>query len=148
MPSIIINGKWKGKVTYNDTYPKEYRNEVLSFELNLSSEDGFITGTCEDDITKELLLKAATIEGTYGFDTIHFIKRYPCEIILDEANKLATNPLEPSAGIQYEGKLCQRWFSGKQYFKGEWDISGSFIDEYGNAQYYTCGGNWKMEKII
>ena len=59
-----IDGKWTGQVTYNNTYPKAYRNKVLSFVLYLSSVDGFITGTCEDDITKELLLKPAEIEGT------------------------------------------------------------------------------------
>ncbi len=148
MPIISIDGKWIGKVKYDNTYPKEYRNKILSFILNLSSEDGFIIGTCEDDITKELLLKAATIEGTYRYDKIHFIKRYPCAVILDEENTLTTNPFEPSAGIQYEAKLRKNWFNGKQYFKGGWDISGSFIDENGNAQYYTCGGTWRMEKII
>ena len=106
-----------------------------------------IDGLCEDDITKKLLLKPATIEGTYQNETIYFIKRYPCLVESDTELNLKAIPTEPSPGIEYKGNLHRRMFSKKRYFKGKWEISGSLLDENKIARYYTIGGNWFMKKI-
>ncbi|MBC7937088.1 MAG: hypothetical protein H7Y86_17195 [Rhizobacter sp.] len=142
-----IEGNWVGQLTYDESYPPEYRNEILYFTMKLWREDGILRGTCEDDITKELSLNPATLEGTYDNDVIYFIKHYPCLIIVDEENNVKADMSKPSVAIQYLGQLRKKVFSSKYYLKGAWDISGSYLNESGRAEYYTMGGNWTMQKI-
>jgi hypothetical protein len=146
MGELSIKGKWIGQLTYDSTYPIEYRNKVLSFQITISQEKELLKGECVDDITEQLLLKAATIEGVYENEAIYFVKRYPCLITLDERNHLKLFPAEPSMGIEYKGHLRKKLFSKKRYFKGTWDISGSYVDGNGMSYYYSMGGKWKMEK--
>jgi len=146
MPELSIDGKWIGKLSYGKGYPIEYAAKTVSFVINILINNDLINGNCEDDITKQLLLTPASIEGIYKNKSIHFIKRYPCFITFDEKGNLKAVPTEPSPEIQYDGRLIKKFFSGKKYFKGNWKISGSFLDGNGLAQYYTVGGNWTMKK--
>jgi hypothetical protein len=148
MPINTIAGKWEGHYKYGTAYSLKKQAEPVPFTLEITiNEDGIIKGICTDDIIKKLSLAPATIEGIFENDTILFIKTYPCLIIIDEHDNTVAIHDKPSAGIQYKGNLIRRLFSKKYFLKGIWDISGSFIDESGNARYYTFEGKWKLEKI-
>jgi hypothetical protein len=142
-----IEGRWDGQALYGNNYPREYRNKILSFTADLWFDGEILKGNCEDDLTKELLLKPATIEGTYKNGSLHFIKKYPCLIIRDEKNMLKANHLEPSFEIQYSGKMHRELFSRMEYSKGIWDIKASLIDKDGITHHYTIGGKWKMKRV-
>ncbi|MBN9296622.1 MAG: hypothetical protein J0I41_06395 [Filimonas sp.] len=147
MSKSQIAGKWAGQLTYAKDYPEEYRSKIFSFSLDLSCCEDAVKGLCEDEFTNSLALNPATIDGFFKNDSIYFIKRYPCLIMMDEDNLTKAFPTEPSVGIQYRGRLVQRLFSKKKYFKGHWDISGSYMDENGNKKYYRSGGDWEMRKV-
>ncbi|HLK29834.1 MAG TPA: hypothetical protein VKT28_14745 [Puia sp.] len=142
-----IEGKWAGSFTYGHGYPLKQIGSSVPFTIDLKYKDGLIKGICIDDLVEELMLKPATIEGSFENRSILFIKRYSCNITRDINNKLIAEHNEPAVGIQYVGKLRRKFFSRKYFFKGEWDISGSFLDETGIARYYTAVGKWSMKKI-
>src|SRR5436190_17467396 len=101
MSKVSVEGKWVGKLSYGRGYPAEYRAKSLCFVINILATNDLVKGDCDDDITKELLLKPASIEGTYKNKSIHFIKRYPCLVTFDEKENLKAIPTEPSPDIQY-----------------------------------------------
>ena len=142
-----LNGKWIGQLTYDRSYPAEYRNKILKFEIGLTEENGVINGSCEDNLTRDLHLQPATIIGTYQSREINFIKRYPCRITLKENNVLIAQHHEPPIEIYYTGTLHQRLFSKKDFFKGTWNITQSFADERGNVRFYKIGGKWTMARF-
>jgi hypothetical protein len=149
MPLDTIEGKWEGYYNYGAAYGLQTHDTIVSFTVEISiDEHGIIKGTCTDDIIKELSIAPAIIEGTYENETLFFIKKYPCLILVDENNKLTTVPDKPSSEIQYKGNLTRKLFSKTYMFKGEWDISGSLLDENGNAQYYSYDGTWTLKKLV
>ena len=140
-----IEGKWVGFYSYGKSYPKEFRRKKTSFSLEIVNEDGLIKGICDDEFTLNLFGKPATIEGFAEKYTITFIKRYPSLLTLDENNQPLVVAEEPSLDIQYIGSLQKKIFSNKYILKGSWDISGSFLDKHGNANYYTDEGIWELK---
>lgn len=147
MNNLAIEGKWIGHLTYGRGYPLEYSNLKISFAMNLRIDNGRISGDCEDDITKELLLRSATIEGELFDKSIYLTKQYPCLVGLDENFKLVALYNEPSHVVQYRGKFSRGLFSGKNYFRGSWEVSARFLDKKGVERNFTAGGRWMMEKM-
>jgi hypothetical protein len=148
MSEVAIEGTWKGKITYGKTYPPSYRNKITTFTMDLRLNDKILSGTCEDDITKKLLLRPAIIEGVFSNYTLHFVKIYPCLILSDDQGNVQADPSKPAQAIQYNGSLYMKYFLfGKVYFKGYWDISGFYTDSNGVNRAYTIGGKFRMDKI-
>jgi hypothetical protein len=148
MPIDTIAGKWEGHYKYGTAYSLKYQATQATFTVEMSiDEDGIVKGTCIDDIIKKLSLSPASIEGLFENDTITFIKNYPCAIIIDEHDNTVALHDKPSHTIHYRGNLKRKMFSKKYFLEGVWDISGSFIDENGNAQYYTFEGTWMLNKL-
>lgn len=149
MPTNNIEGKWQGYYKYGKAYPLEYQAIPVSFMIEITlDENGIIKGKCIDDLITELGIGPASIEGTFENNTIVFMKYYPCLITIDQNNKTVAVHDKPSVGIQYKGSLKRKLFSKNYFLKGEWDISGSLIDERGTAQYYNFDGTWSLRKII
>jgi hypothetical protein len=96
MAKYSIEGKWIGKLNYINNYPEEYSGKELDFEITITVDGDFFKGTCVDDITKELVLQPATIEGVFRNNEILFMKYYPCSVILDENQKLMANSSRPA----------------------------------------------------
>ena len=69
-----IAGKWMGRLNYVDNYPDRFKGEEMIFEININIENEIVRGTCIDDVTKELSIEPATIEGLYENNEIHFMK--------------------------------------------------------------------------
>ena len=105
-----------------------------------------MSGTCNDDYTKQLFKTPATIDGSFEENRIYFIKRYPSLLTIDKNGQTIIIPDEPSLSIQYAGYLRKGFLTKKIYFEGEWSIDGSFLDENGNANYFSSSGRWKMTK--
>ncbi|WP_153801235.1 hypothetical protein [Foetidibacter luteolus] len=141
-----IEGKWMGWLDYDDSYPPAFRNKKLAFRISLWMEDGMLKGICEDDITIELSLAPATLEGGYHNDELQFIKRYSCEVIINERNELQANSFNPPANIYYTGRLKKKFLTGKYYVQGTWQITNSYVDGP-VIKHYTVGGSWMMEKV-
>ncbi|HEX7903771.1 MAG TPA: hypothetical protein VF487_07825 [Chitinophagaceae bacterium] len=146
MPKPTIEGKWIGHFVYGETYPKEFKSKKISFVIEIAKDNELIKGTCIDDLSREIFKNPAIIEGLFENDFITFIKRYPALLTEDENNNLVAHFDKPSVNIHYKGVLTKNLFSRIYFFKGEWEISGSYLDEMGQANYYTFAGKWRMQK--
>lgn len=114
-------------------------------ELVLDGE--VIRGHCIDRYTREYFDTPAKIEGTLINNELSLIKTYPYFLGLDENDKTFVEKSLPSQEIHYLGKLKVKLFSNDHYVESTWNISGSYLDEQGNAQYYTDAGDWEMRRI-
>ena len=147
MKPEYLAGTWKGFYTYGPEYPAQYQTRKESFVLELTITDGIIFGTCVDGFTQKYFHKPATMEGTLTDRSISLIKKYPCFLGVDEHDEVFIDESKPSHDIHYIGTIKRRFFSFKYFCEGIWDMSGSFQDEYGNAQYYTQEGEWEMRRV-
>ena len=147
MAKIEIQGKWIGNYSYGHGYPEEIRKKIFPFLLEIWSDGDIIRGTSTDDITKEFFNQPAKIEGTFENDEIAFLLTYPCLVLLDKENKIFIEKDKPSLGILYTGILKKGFILSGLSFKGEWDISKSFIDENKIARYSTYMGYWEMKRL-
>lgn len=140
-----IEGRWKGYYKYGEGYPKTDKNKKHFFIIEIINKNGLITGTCVDDLSKQFFDTPATIEGMAEEYSIFFILRYPNLLTYDEANQLIVDPEKPSSDIQYTGSFKKRFFSNRYYLEGNWEISGSGLDENGEPWYSYSDGYWQME---
>ena len=141
-----LNGEWTGFFVYGNGYPATYREKKNDFTIVVNGADGMIKGECTDVFVRKYFTSPATIDGSFENGAVTFIKRYPSLLTIDENEKVTVFPDRPSHEVLYTGHVYKKLFSRKIYFKGRWDISGSFLDEDKNARYYTFGGTWEMEK--
>ena len=147
MTDAIIFGKWQGYYTYGSGYSPEIQQKKFDFTMELWNDEGIIKGISFDGITEEFFEEPAKIEGNFEDHSITFLMTYPCRVELDENNKIRTVPGKPSSGILYTGMLRKSFFSNQYIFRGEWDISNSWLDENKRAVYSTGMGTWMMRKI-
>jgi hypothetical protein len=147
MDKDLISGNWSGAYRYGRGYPAGVRGTRVLFSIRIDPFDGIFTGTCTDTYTDEYFRAPAIIEGEIEGNRIYFIKRYPSLLTIDEQGNTIVIPDEPSVNIQYEGRLYKSFFSGKYYLKGEWNIDGSYLDDTGNAIYYSSSGSWKVSRV-
>jgi hypothetical protein len=145
MPIPKIEGKWTGYFKYGKSYPPGQRGKNVAFSLDIINIDGFITGTCIDELSKDLFNNPATIEGRAEEYSVSFIKRYPGLVTLNVQHQPVVVQDKPSEGIQYAGRLQNKFLSNKYVLIGQWDISGYALDEHGNAVYYTLEGTWEVK---
>jgi hypothetical protein len=117
------------------------------FEIELTDENGLIKGICKDDITNELAILPASIEGTFENGLFYFIKTYQYAIVFDEYGQSVAIPDKPSSAIHYKARLRKRLFSKSYFFKGAWEISGSYLDANKAPFHYSFSGTWKMKKL-
>ena len=147
MSNDIVKGKWEGYFNYGALYPEEFQAKTVAFTVEFNvDENGMIKGTCTDEITKEMSLQPASIEGSIKDDTITFYKYYPCYLAVDKNNNTIMDPNKPSTGIQYNGRLIRKLFSRSYEIKGKWEILGTLMDEDGRPHIYTVDGTWQMKK--
>lgn len=142
-----ITGTWEGFYTYGPDYPEQFQSIKENFILKLTVNDGVIRGTLVDSYTEKYFGQPATVEGTLTNQDLSLIKRYPYFLGMDENNQIFTDQSLPSHEIHFIGQLKQKLFSNDFFVEGTWDISGSFLDEYGNAIYYTDDGEWEMHRV-
>jgi hypothetical protein len=141
----IISGKWTGKYIYGENYVEELRGKAVAFQMELFYDGDLVTGTCIDEETKDLFSKPAKITGTFENNTILFFKSYPDVTGLVSASRLIAEEFN-AASIEYTGILKKKFFSGRRFFEGTWQINGSFLDKNGVANYYELDGTWIMKK--
>ena len=142
-----ISGKWAGYYKYGAGYPLSMQGIAKDFEMELTDEDGLIKGICRDDITNELTISPAEIEGTFENGLFYFIKTYTCAIVFDEYGESVALPDKPSHAVHYKANIRKRLFSKAYFFKGSWEISGSYLDANKVPFHYSISGTWKMKKI-
>ena len=141
MDAII--GKWIGEYTYGDDYEEEMRGKSVKFSMELHLDGELIRGVCIDEETREIFSEPSKIEGTFENGTLMFYLRYPDTPgpgVSDDAAKKYN-----STSIQYIGVWNKNFFT-KGFFEGTWEIDGAFLDENGDACYYSCEGTWTMRK--
>lgn len=146
MIQIDVNGLWEGYFTYGPGYPPSYKNKKVTFTIELTETKGLITGKCIDEFVKTHFTEAAKIEGAFENNQITFLKTYPSYLYIDENDKPAVDKSKPSTSILYTGILKKRIFTRVYYFKGNWEISGSYLDQDKIAHYYAVEGKWTMQK--
>jgi hypothetical protein len=142
-----LQGRWEGFYTYGSQYPAAYRKMKVPFVLKLQIENNIVSGTCTDHYTEQYFRQPATIEGILDGNTISFIKKYPFFLGINENGQVYTDESVPASEVHYVGQLRRKLFSKRYTAQGDWDISGSFRDEKGNAMYYTNDGKWNMRQV-
>ena len=142
-----LTGHWKGNYTYGNGYPKSVMGKSEPFEFDLHDIEGKITGTCIDNVVKSTEGNQSTIEGSFSGDFISFLKRYKHLLAIEEDGNLVQIDNIESDGVHYVGHMKKRFFSGKIYFLGEWQINCVSKDELGNLIKYACEGTWTMSKM-
>ena len=142
-----LNGLWKGKYTYGSGYSLEMIGKSELFELNIIDNDGIFTGSCIDEIVKSIPGNNSEIEGVFKDNYISFFKKYRYYSIIDNSDgKISIDDIKFD-GIHYTGNLLKRFFSGKEYFKGEWTITSEYRNKETNEVIVsTIEGTWRMEK--
>jgi hypothetical protein len=141
----FITGRWFGEYRYGNQYSEEQRSKPVKFYIDLFIEDDLIKGTCVDDETHHIFHKPSMIEGSFLNPKIVFYKRYPSSEGLVSGSKLIADQFNASL-VQYSGVLKRKFFWSRPHFEGVWEIHGSYLDEQGIAQYYSCDGTWKMKR--
>ena len=142
-----LAGTWEGFYTYGPDYPEQYQTVKERFVLALTVNEGIITGTCVDTFTQKYFSEPATVEGTLVDQSVSLVKKYPYFLGVDENEEVFVDKSKPSHDIHYIGLLKRKLFSNHFFVEGTWDMSGSFRDEHGNAQYYTQEGEWEMRRV-
>lgn len=110
-------------------------------------DNGIITGTLVDQYVQKYFTEPATVEGVLTEQSLSFVKKYPYFMGIDEDHEVFTDKSMPSHEIHYTGRIKRKLFSNRYFVKGKWEISGSFLDEHGNANYYTGEGKWQMHPM-
>ncbi len=141
-----LSGRWKGKYKYGDGYPDIIKGKSEPFEFDIRDDEGKIQGNCIDEIVKAVPGNSSAITGTFRDGLLIFSKKYRYQLFLDADGSRVQSDNEPSGEIHYAGHLKKRLFSGKPYFKGEWQINTEWTDEEGHSLTSSCGGTWEMTK--
>lgn len=147
MSLTIIEGAWEGFFTYGPDYPIEYQSIKEVFTMELSVVDGIIKGACVDSFIKKYFDEPAKVEGTLIDGVLSLIKKYPYFLGVDEYEQTYVDKALPSHEVHYRGQMKRKLFSSEYFVEGQWDISGSFLDEEGTARYYTDEGDWEMHRV-
>jgi len=131
-----LSGTWVGQYTFGDGYPKSYKGKSVLFSVEMTIDDGELTGNCFDN--DHPFDEPATLEGSVENDLISFVKRYPHAFVVDDDGKTILMPDEPSHEVYYNGELIGGMF------RGSWAIilGGSTEDnvEFGGS------GTWTMQR--
>ena len=141
-----LKGRWEGSFTYGDGYPQEYFSIREPFMFEISVDGNILKGICVDNYTKKYFHQPATIEGSFIDGVISLIKKYPYFLGTDEDENIFVDVTMPAHEIHYVGQMRKNLFSKEYFFEGAWDMSGSFLDDNGSANYYTMEGNWEMSR--
>ena len=141
-----IEGIWVGHLKLDKGYPLEMQTKYVSFEMEISDQNGFIQGICADDHTRYLNIAPATIVGTFKNNTISFVKTYPYLLAIDKTNKTVIVPDMPPAAVQYTGRLRKKLFSSGYFFKGTCSFSVPYVDKKGVERSHTLWSTWTMKK--
>jgi hypothetical protein len=140
MSDDFFSGKWVGEYQYGRDYPGMDKIAPVTFEINMTVQDGELKGVCVDNETRNHFEKPVLIEGTIRDNVINFKKKYPYFWDHDDNNRPRFLPKLPARELQYTG----RFDNGK--FTGEWIISSAFTDETGEVFEYRGTGSWQMHK--
>ena len=138
---MTISVKWTGEYKYGGEYP-EIEGTTVAFEIQMTEQDGIISGTCIDEDTKEIFKDPIKIKGFIDGNVISFIKTYPYYYFLDKDGKIVIDNSMPPHSVSYSGSLNDR----KDSCAGDWEITadsqtfGEFIIDD------IMTGTWKMEK--
>jgi len=141
-----ISGKWSGVYIYGAGYEEDLRGKRVRFTVELFEDEQLVRGSCIDAETEHILTGKSKIEGTFENGLLVFYKTYPFTFDFAENDVAYIVEHVSSPSIQYTGLLRRSLFSRSHYFKGDWEIHGSYLDDNGCAQYYSSHGTWRMER--
>lgn len=139
-----LEGEWEGFYTYGPMYPEYLQATKEHFTLTLTVRDGILYGTLIDSYVREYFTEPATVVGTLVDRTLSLVKKYQYFLGIDENDQTYVDQTQPGHDIHYIGQLKRKLFSRDYFVAGTWDISGSYLDEFGNACYYSDDGEWEM----
>ena len=141
-----LTGRWKGKYIYGDGYPRAVIGKAAPFEIDITDNDGIITGVCLDEVVESIDGNESTIEGTFNENFLTFIKRYKVQLAMDDLGNHIPLVDQSNNSIQYVGHMRKRLLSKKHYFEGEWQITSDFKDDSSKVYTYSVEGTWTMSK--
>jgi hypothetical protein len=142
-----LTGRWKGKYTYGEGYPASVVGTSEWFEIELTDNEGLISGSCIDELVSSIEGKESTIDGTYSNNFISFVKKYKYYTFIDDLDRQVLREDIKVDGIHYTGRLFKKFFTGKKYFKGEWVHSATLIDDNNDKHPLVSNGTWEMQEV-
>lgn len=129
-----------GQYTYGELYPDNLKGVSVPFVIEWLLIDGIIEGTCVDEEGKEIFDQPASIMGFIDNGIISFIKQYPKHWEVDDGGFVRVSDDIPPSEIHYSGI----WID--DHFEGEWEITVSYVSEYGRLEQFDCTGTWTLYK--
>ena len=140
-------GLQKGYYTYVKDYPHGIIGKSEPFEFEINDENGLFKGTCVDEVVKAITGNESFVYGIFKEGIIKFKKTYKYYATLNEFGEIVFENKVTMSGVDYEGKLFKRFFSGKPYFKGKWSIAGEYTDTLYGTVTFKSEGAQKMSRI-
>lgn len=144
MTDLQFSGKWEGVYAQWKQYTEEKQEkEEVVFIADITVEDGILSGTSEEQVTRELMGRPATLSGFVEGDVISFIKQYPYYYYLGDDGEIKVDVSREHPPVHYSGMFD----AATGIFSGEWEIE-VYLDreEYGDDPYLLRGG-WELKKI-
>lgn len=142
-----LTGHWSGFYTYGSGYPKSLIGKSEPFEFFIVDKEGSISGSCIDNVVKDVINNESYIIGTFTNKFIKFKKRYKIHTGIDENGNNISDYESKSDGVDYIGTLKRKLFSKTYFFKGEWSIKSLVDTAEGKPIYYISRGKWKMKRL-
>lgn len=110
---------WKGQFSYLAGYDTINQYKEVEFNMELTLENGSISGTSYDDESKDYFDAPAIVKGFYKENTISFILKYPCSYFLNDNDEIELDKNNEHPDIHYLGRIDE---SGK-FIQGTWEIT-------------------------
>ena len=142
-----LTGHWKGDYVFGKGYPKSVAGKSEPFDFFIVDNSGTISGSCIDDVVREVSNNESYIIGTFFEKVLKFKKRYKVHTGIDEKGNHVLDHDAKCDGVDYVGTLKKKMFSKTYYFIGEWSITSRVDNGTGGSQYFICGGKWKMKRV-
>ena len=142
MTAIQFSGKWDGHYVYGRQFSEEKQKVEVAFVAVIVVEDGVLSGTAEEPVTRDLMERPAALSGFIEGNVISFIKQYPYYYWEDKNGKYYIDRTRLHPPVHYSGL----YDPASDAFTGEWEIE-VFLDrdEYGEDSYLITG-TWELRR--
>jgi len=135
-----LNGKWKGKFSYDAEFDDNNTEHYFEMTLQVDEEDD-ISGEIRDLRAEEGFPGPAKITGFIDGEDISFIKQYPHLFLLNEKREVIIDKTKPHPEIHYHGSITEEGISG------EWDMEAHVLFKVGEYHSQMLFGSWELKKI-
>ena len=137
---MSLTGNWKGFYEYGYGYGLKQFGQRVAINLQVTDEDGAISGTCEEEKSDIAVDLVSTVQGFYEDRILSFVKTYPKRPNLSEENEIIIT--DGTLEVEHIGQISE----DNNTLFGRWSIYDQFTDEDGKTYEYATDGIWLLER--